>query len=144
MDSRPILFFEPEDDYGWLGALSPHPVAWEGQIWPTAEHLFQAMKFTDPDIRATIRGTPLPRQAKAFAKTQRQAYRPDWETQKLAAFRLVTTLKFSQHPDLAEALAATGDRPLIEHCATDDFWADGGGQGENWAGRILMEVRRKL
>jgi predicted NAD-dependent protein-ADP-ribosyltransferase YbiA (DUF1768 family) len=42
-------------------------------------------------------------------------------------------------------LLGTEDAMLVEHTANDNFWADGGdGGGQNWLGRILMEVREEL
>jgi len=50
--------------------------------------------------------------------------------------------KFSQHPDLLNGLLTTGNAELIEYSPWDAFWGTGrNGQGLNWAGRILMEVR---
>jgi N-glycosidase YbiA len=53
--------------------------------------------------------------------------------------------KFSQHPDLATLLLATGDAELIEDSPFEPFWGIGlDGTGLNWAGRVLMEVREQL
>jgi ribA/ribD-fused uncharacterized protein len=53
--------------------------------------------------------------------------------------------KFTQHPPLGRKLLATGDIPLIEHTKNDKYWADGGdGSGQNWLGRLLVEVRTEL
>ena len=34
-------------------------------------------------------------------------------------------MKFSQNPEIAKELLATGDAILIEHTQNDDYWADG-------------------
>ena len=53
--------------------------------------------------------------------------------------------KFSQNPDLAELLLATGDAELIEDSPSDSYWGTGrDGNGANWAGRVLSEVRDRL
>ncbi len=53
--------------------------------------------------------------------------------------------KFSQNPDLAAKLIATGDAEIVEDAAHDPFWGVGpDGEGCNWAGRILMETRSKI
>ena len=53
--------------------------------------------------------------------------------------------KFSQHEVLLKLLLATGDAELVEDSESEPFWGVGhDGQGFNWAGRILMEVRAKL
>jgi ribA/ribD-fused uncharacterized protein len=53
--------------------------------------------------------------------------------------------KFVQNPDLAELLLATGDAGLIEDSPSEPYWGIGpDGNGLNWAGRVLMEVRKIL
>lgn len=53
--------------------------------------------------------------------------------------------KFSQNPDIAAEILATGDATLVEHTGKDFYWGDGGdGSGLNRLGSILMEVRARL
>ena len=71
--------------------------------------------------------------------------RADWHEAKLGIMRQADLAKFTQHPDLAELLLATGDVELVEDSPSEPYWGIGpDGQGLNWAGRILMEVRQKL
>ena len=54
-------------------------------------------------------------------------------------------MKFSQNPDIAKELLATGDAIIIEHTRNDDYWADGGdGSGKNKLGLLLMQVREEF
>ena len=53
--------------------------------------------------------------------------------------------KFSQHPDLADKLVATGQKELQEgNNWGDTFWGISNGKGQNNLGIILMEVREEL
>jgi len=53
--------------------------------------------------------------------------------------------KFTRHPELAAVLLGTGDAVLVEHTVNDNYWGDGGdGSGQNWLGRILMEMREEF
>lgn len=61
--------------------------------------------------------------------------------------------KFSQNPELAEILLATGDRILAEASATDKYWGIGLSKkdalvkewkGENLLGKVLMDVRGSI
>lgn len=46
---------------------------------------------------------------------------------------------------LKDMLLATQDRPLEEgNRHGDRFWGTVGGQGRNWLGRILMQVRDEI
>ena len=53
--------------------------------------------------------------------------------------------KFSQHPELAEKLLATGNAHLEEgNSWGDKVWGTVGGVGANNLGKILMRVRETL
>ena len=71
--------------------------------------------------------------------------RPDWEEVKDEVMLQALRMKFSQNPEIAEELLATGDAILIEHTQNDAYWADGGdGSGKNKLGLLLMQVREEL
>lgn len=71
--------------------------------------------------------------------------RPDWAEVRLTAMRQVIRAKFTQNPELAERLLATGEGQLVELNTWEDrFWGVCEGVGENWLGQILMEVRAEL
>jgi N-glycosidase YbiA len=62
---------------------------------------------------------------------------------KLEIMRRADLAKFTQHADLRAALEATKAAELIEDCSSEPFWGTGpDGNGSNWAGRVLMEIRR--
>ena len=148
-----IWFNKVNEPYGWLGNMSPHPVMYEGQEWRTAEALFQALRFNDPQIREAIRTQTSPRGAKMKAK--RNDYRPmrvvePMSDQDLANMRLCLRLKFDAHPELRRRPLATGTA-LIREDATgrdgprDGFWGarrtERGVEGDNMLGRLLIELR---
>ena len=68
--------------------------------------------------------------------------------------RMVLRLKLEQHPELQEKLLATGAAQIVEDCTNRQhgsglFWGaaqqgDGTWQGENWLGRLWMELRAEL
>jgi hypothetical protein len=49
-----IAFTKVRLPFGWLGNMNPFPLAHDGKVWPTAEHLFQALRFEDGSIREAI------------------------------------------------------------------------------------------
>lgn len=123
---------------------------WE---WPTSEHFFQALKFTGVwnrnDILITqIRRADTPDNARTIANNGGRA-RQGWinpTNYRLNAMKYVVRAKFSQHPELRERLLATAEEELIEFTGgrNDRFWGvgeNGDRDGQNWLGRILMEIR---
>jgi len=107
----------------------------------TVEHIFQAMKTTDPLEQVWILSAPTATEAK---KRGRQAtLRPDWEDIKFSVMEMALTLKFQQD-GLREALIATGEDELVEgNTWGDRFWGVDG-TGENHLGKLLMKIREKF
>jgi hypothetical protein len=68
-----------------------------------------------------------------------------WEESKVRVMHGLVLQKFTRHPELGEQLLATRGRELIEgNTWGDRFWGVCGGQGQNYFGHILMEVRAYL
>ena len=114
----------------------------DGLEYPTTEHLFQALKATNDTDKESVRLCATPGQSK---KKGRQIFiRLDWDHVKYDAMRLALFLKFSQHQDLLIKLLETNNESLVEYNSWGDkFWGvcDKTGKGENWLGRLLMELR---
>jgi ribA/ribD-fused uncharacterized protein len=108
--------------------------------YQTVEHAFQADKTLSVEERLTVIDSETPRLAKAAGRCV--TMRSDWELIKVERMRYWVKLKFAQYPVLKARLVATGDAELIEgnHWG-DKFWGVCDGEGQNWLGRILMQVR---
>ena len=107
--------------------------------------LFQAQKFLVPQIQEKIRQIASPMDAALEGRNRQNPLRPDWEEVKDEVMLQALRMKFSQNPEIAKGLVATGDAILIEHTRNDDYWADGGdGSGKNKLGLLLMQVREEL
>jgi len=140
-----IHFYAVSADYGCFSNFSAHAVNLKGKVWPTSEHYFQAQKFAGQPDEEEIRLAKSPMVAAWMGRSRKRPLRLDWESVKLDVMREVVRAKFTQHDDLMIILEATGDAILVEHTTRDRYWGDGGnGSGENWLGRILMEVREEL
>ena len=70
--------------------------------------------------------------------------RQDWHVIKERLMRDFIRKKF-ESPFLADRLIKTGDAELIYgNTWNDRFWGVCRGTGENWLGKILMDVRKEL
>lgn len=67
--------------------------------------------------------------------------RKNWDEIKVDCMRAVVKAKFCQNPDMMKKLKATEGRLVETNTWHDTFWGVCGGVGENWLGRILMEIR---
>jgi ribA/ribD-fused uncharacterized protein len=134
--------FTKETGYDFLSNFYPSTVRFEGALYPTLEHAYQAAKTTDHKIREIIRKANGPNEAKKLG--QGVINRDDWFDIRLNVMRKLIKEKFS-NPFLTHRLLATGDSQLVlVNKWNDKFWGVCRGEGENWLGKILMEVRDDL
>lgn len=118
-------------------------VWFDGHIYNSVEHAYQAAKTLDENERRHIRHLASPNQAK---KAGRDAtIRPDWDDVKVDIMRQLLEEKFSQEPERS-VLLSTGNAELVEgNWWGDQFWGQCPvGVGQNWLGRLLMEIRENL
>lgn len=140
-----IYFYKTTTEHGYMSNFSRHPIMVNGRMYPTSEHLYQSQKFMNEEQRERVRNARTPTEAAAVGRDPSGHLRPDWERVKEDVMRAALREKFTQHPDLARQLVATGYRRLVEHTAKDTYWADGGdGRGQNRLGVLLMELREEL
>lgn len=138
-----------EKPYGAFSNLFRCQVEFEGRIFPTAEHAYQAGKAAKPAVREWILQAPTPALA-AMAAHGLYTWDivPNWANIKVDRMRAVLRAKFSQHEYLRQLLLATGSRRLVEAGTTNNavnrFWGEVNGKGENTLGKLLMELRDQL
>lgn len=133
-------------EYFWLSNFYPSNVAWQGEIYPTVEHAFQAAKTLDYDERRAVQFATTAAQAKHTGR--HVTLRADWEEIKYEVMYRLLCEKF-RDPELRAKLVATGDAPLIEgNTWNDKTWGcvlfRGEWIGKNWLGKLLMRVREEI
>lgn len=147
-----IYFYESTKPYYEFTNFYEQSFTLDNKLWPTTEQYYQAAKFTDPNLQEKIRtfksdaAGSAPRKAFDFGNKNKQFLRADWFDINLDAMRKAIHAKFTQHPALAALLLKTGNAILVENAGKNDAFF-GAGQdylGQNWLGRILMEVRAQL
>ena len=138
-----------EKPYGALSNLYRRALVFEGQVFPTSEHAYQAGKARKPEVREWLMAAPTPA---LLAMAAHGLYywdiTPGWSSSKFDRMRAVLRAKFGQNPDLAELLVSTGDARLVESASVDNkvnrLWGEVKGVGQNMLGIILMEIREEL
>lgn len=117
-------------------------VEYEGFVYRNSEAAFQAQKclnFLDKRLFTELNGA----QAKALGK--KIAIHDNWDMYRLVAMYTVVKAKFTQNPELARKLIATGDEEIVEgNTWGDRYWGVCNGVGRNMLGNILMDVRLEL
>ena len=134
-------------EHFFLSNFFPTRILWDGKLWTSSEHIYQAMKSTDPVEQEKIRLLETPGQAKRAGK-KIKCLRADWDIVKFDIMEKIVRAKFIQNPFLKDRLLDTEDSLLEE----GNWWGDriwgispkGSGQGGNALGQILMKVRSEL
>lgn len=118
-------------------------VWFEGHIYPSVEHAYQAAKSLDAKDREYIRHLPTPNQAKKAGKKVK--IRDNWEQVKIPIMELLLREKFAQLPE-RQILISSGDEELVEgNWWGDRFWGQCPvGNGENHLGKLLMKIREEI
>jgi len=138
---QPITYFRGKNFF--LSNSFPIKVKYQGRMYPSAEHAFQAVKTFNDKERAWIAAATGP----GFAKQRgRQVeLRQDWDHVKIPLMDAIVREKFASYSLLTAMLVATLDRELIHgNVCGDTYWGVCAGEGKNLLGRILMTVRRDL
>ena len=138
-----------ERPYGAFSNLYRRDFEFEGEVYPTAEHAYQAGKARKPEVRTWLMSAPSPA---LLAMAAHGLYywdiSPGWSTNKFDRMKRVVQAKFSQHEDLRRLLLDTGEVRLVESATVDSvvnrLWGEVNGVGQNKLGQFLMDVRTEL
>ncbi|MET0067423.1 MAG: NADAR family protein [Candidatus Thiodiazotropha sp.] len=128
-----------------LSSYSKHAFDLDDETWLSVEHYYQGMKFKPGELRNAVRDTDHPAKAAKLASKNKKQVRHDWDAVREVFMTRGIYIKCRTHPEVAEALLATGDRKIIENSQYDYFWGCGrDGRGHNTFGKVLMAVRDRL
>lgn len=128
--------------FRFLSNFHPAEVVYDGELYPTVEHAYQAAKTEDPRQRRLIAASATPEDAKR--RGGMVTLRPGWDKIKPDIMGELLRFKFSD-PQLAGLLLETGDALLVEeNWWGDTYWGMVDGRGSNVLGNLLMEIREEL
>lgn len=132
-------------EYSWLSNFQKVKITHKGITYPSVENFYVAMKTNDTKIREDIsKMTP----SEAKLKGRKLDLRKDWEKVKIDVMTWGLCEKFKQEP-FKTKLLNTGDENIVEgNYFGDTFWGvdlkQNPNVGENYLGRILMNIRKVL
>jgi hypothetical protein len=124
-------------------------VPFDGIMYPSVEHAFQAAKTLDPEERNKIRLCRSAGDAKRAGRLV--TMRSDWLEVRVEIMYELVKQKFERNPLMLQTLLDTGDKELVEgNTWHDNFWGAclcskcDGLPKQNQLGKILMRVRTEL
>jgi ribA/ribD-fused uncharacterized protein len=138
-----------EKPYGAFSNLYRRKLIFEGEVFATSEHAYQAGKARKAAVRKWLMEAPSPA---LLAMAAHGLYywdvAPGWSTTKFDRMRAVLRAKFTQHEDLRALLLSTGEDRLVETATVDNevnrLWGEVNGTGRNMLGVMLMELRAEF
>jgi len=138
----PISRFRGE--FFYLSNFFPcrHAVEFDGDLYPTSEHAYQAAKIEERSVREpfTCGGSLGDNPMDAKRKGGKVKKRPNWDSKKVSIMLAIVRSKFACDRDFQKKLIATKGQTIIEGHTNDNFW----GGTRNHLGHILMKVRDEL
>lgn len=138
-----------------LAFASDHPIMYSDQVWPTAAHLLESMKFTPtesgpelppedraqlPELREAVRRKTLD-DMQDFVAGASDWVRSDWAEVAPHKADEVLWYKLNQYRELRGLLHGTGDHELLYVEPNDLFWGAADAGGRNELGKALMRAR---
>ncbi len=141
-----VYSFSRLDSECLLSTVSNHRIELEDRSWPTAEHYYQAKKFTKTpiveEILAAEDGLLAYKLGNRWWKMGRNR---DWKQNRRIMMTRCLYIKTQAHPEVKDALLETGEERIVETSLYDHYWGIGRDQrGENMMGQIWMDIRAKI
>lgn len=129
-------------DYAFLSNFEPCKVSFNGRMYRTVEHAFQAAKSLDIVEQKLFQFVGDPGEAKKWGRQIK--LRPDWETVKESIMKDLLRQKFTQEK-FKKLLLETCNATIIEgNNHKDTYWGVYKGTGKNRLGELIMEVRKEI
>lgn len=154
LSGRPAADLEEEEmissfrsELCFLSNFYSMDIKYEGVVYGSAEHAFQAAKCVKESDKEKILNARSPKTAKIIGRFVQ--IRPDWEAEKCNIMEKIVRVKFRK-PVMKRLLQNTGDVELVEHNYWHDtFWGictckRHEHTGENKLGKILMKIRDEI
>lgn len=133
----------------WFSNFIPYdtPLVFDGIAYATPEHFYQAMKTTDPVQGLAIAQAPTAAEAKRLGRSA--PLREGWEAICRDVMRFAQEHRYRPGTAMRETLRST-EGEIVEWTTWHDLrWGRCAcekhkGDGENWLGQILMELRDRV
>ena len=155
LDTENQVFFYEQEFYV-LSNFSSFTVDYNGDVFPSTEHLYHYLKFVYHasvnilrsnliNIKYDIIRTRSAHEAFKLAQAKKEFVDPEWSLIKFRKMLGILRLKVEQHEYVKKKLLETGDRELIENSWRDDVWGWGENRkGQNALGKLWMIIRSEV
>lgn len=138
-----IWFCRADQPYYEFSNFFKCQFTYEGRVWSSTEHAYQAMKFEDVQTQEFIRSQPNAFMAAKEGRDTSRIIKPNWESElREPVMHDVNWCKYTQNSPLMDLLLSTDERELIELSMRDNYWGTRYDRsGRNRLGILLMYLR---
>lgn len=109
-----------KDEFEFLSNFYPSPFLYRGNMYPTVEHFYQAMKTINGMEREQIRQCTTAGKAKRMGR--KITLRKDWEEVKFSYMAIGVHLKFHVYPELRQELLNIPETISEFNTWHDNYW----------------------
>jgi len=139
------LCFSRFDASHWLAPNSAHPIELDERIWPTAEHYYQANKFSNRERVNAIAQAVSAEEAYRLGNRWFQPKRSNFKSLRPVIMTRALYTKACMYEELRQVLLESKDQPIVETSSYGHYWGIGRDQrGSNQLGKIWADIRTKL
>ncbi|MDD5290485.1 MAG: NADAR family protein [Patescibacteria group bacterium] len=145
MSGKVIAFYERE--FYCFSNFSSFAVEWQGRLWPTSEHAYQASRFfeTHPEIVEEIFKAKSAHDARKITHKYPDLIVNENQEEHIKTMEDICWHKLQQHTYIQKKLLQTADKEIVEDSPQDAFWGWGENRdGRNELGKIWMRLRDKI
>ena len=154
--SECVTIHKVDGEWGIFCNFAPTPIIIDGVVFKSSEHLFQLMKFKDPEVISNImngitnNGKKCYQIKKTVKSYEKEFRREDWGSMIIDAMKFCLMKKYEQSADFRAKLEESRGRFIVEDHTTmpkksPDAWGvkpcGDNFAGPNLLGRLLMELR---
>lgn len=145
-DLEEALCFSRFDEGHLLSTVSDHRFVLDETTWLSAEHCYQAQKFShNPAYQARIAQASSAQEAYKLGNRWWPLKRGDFKQVRRVLMTRALYCKAQQNPEVGEFLLATGEQKIVETSLYDHYWGIGRDlRGQNMLGQVWMDVRRRM
>jgi ribA/ribD-fused uncharacterized protein len=133
----------------YFSGFSAHAIEYGGNVYPTLEHAYHCLRFSDQSVIDEIRNARSPEAAWKLSQTYKDKRRRLTDGEKIELMTSLSKAKLQQHPDVRKVLIDSVGRLIVKRIVAgppgDGFWDIGEDEnGANQWGKIWMKLRDEL
>jgi len=141
-ESDPVEEIDLTGKYFFLSNCTDSPIIFNGIMYQSTEAAYQSIKTKSIKIKYQLSQVDDVSEAYCIGRNLIPFY--GWKRKRLSSMRDIVKLKFDTYPNAKEKLMLTYPKKIVaRNNWGDTYWGIYNNKGNNFLGKILMNIRRK-